>query len=588
MQARFPYLSLWLVFYLNSYEVGSNILNFHDAGGSAKRPKELELSTQRIPLEKMRRPTTPKAFDLSPLQSFEQTRSEDQEPKDADEELQLSKRPRPMEPLEEYHWHAEQHLLSKERPSIPGLTTSSSISATVRNDEFDKADRLLHGRKEALRADPLNQKETPALHSAFGNVASHSKHLTDSQPIKISSGESKATASQNRPHLESSSAQSFRGEITALATGREGKEIQTASHTVSPVEDLQVTAWSLFPGNEQVKEQYSCQTLDWTPLSIDENIALVSYILVHAFHAEIPHITLNHLKTMQNSHTIFVPFIYRLLTKPLTTHNWSRILVFWRVFWNGSAKHLEKTDLSTSELLGKFMWITDFISESTIPELFDNLESKLSHMQRQNLGFRLSNDEARIMRFLSDGRYDTKITSAQRKIICNLSKLSNEECVDRDSYSESAQQLVLERLESLTQTINSKLLGIRKELENIESSKLNSFFHTFEEVLLKKKEYNLDQAMRISGFSDSFQRKILGILQKRTSDEKKLLLYSSSEECLNTHDPFLIKQFDTEITKSHQGFNDQPDIIFLPQRIHNLIEKLKKVNAGFLHLGRIC
>jgi hypothetical protein len=533
----------------------------------------------------MRQSTTPiKAFDLFPLQSFEQTR-----PADGDEELQLSKRLRPMEPLEECHWNAEQHLISKERPSTPCLTISSSNSATVRNDEFDKADRLIHGRKEALRADLLNQKETPALHSAFGNVASHSKHLTNSQSIKILSDESKATTSQERPHPESPSAQSFRRGITALATGREGKEIQTASHTVSPVEDLQVTAWSLFPGNEQVKQQYSCQTLDWTPLSIDEDIAIVSYTLVHAFHAEIPHITLNHLKTMRNSHAIFVPFIYRLLTKPLTTHNWSRILVVWRIFWNGSAKDPEKTDLSTNELLRKFMWITDFISESTIPELFDNLEAKLSYMQQQNLGFRLSNDEARIMRFLSNGRSDTKITSAQRKIICDLSKLNKENCLDRDSYSESAQKLVLERLESLTQTINSKLLGIRKELENIDSSTINSFFHAFGEVLLNKKEYNLDQAMRISGFSDSFQHKILSILQKRTSDEKKLLLYSSSEECLNTHDPFLIKQFDTEITRNHQGFyNDQPDIIFLPQRIHNLIEKLKKLNTGSLHLGRIC
>jgi hypothetical protein len=44
MQARFrSSLSLLLVFYLNWYEVGSNILNFHDAGGSVKQPKELEV-----------------------------------------------------------------------------------------------------------------------------------------------------------------------------------------------------------------------------------------------------------------------------------------------------------------------------------------------------------------------------------------------------------------------------------------------------------------------------------------------------------------------------------------------------------------
>ncbi|OAV99533.1 hypothetical protein PTTG_25405 [Puccinia triticina 1-1 BBBD Race 1] len=145
--------------------------------------------------------------------------------------------------------------------------------------------------------------------------------------------------------------------------------------------------------SEQAKfwNKLSKRSLEWTPPTISEGAKLAAHFMAIHFQRALSNIPGSFvLEYLHQSNQILIPFAYRLLMKPLKTENWARILLVWRNLW------IEETDSiatrirrqSLGEVLKKFLWISNFICESTLPELFrTNLVSVINGNRQTDMDY---------------------------------------------------------------------------------------------------------------------------------------------------------------------------------------------------------
>ncbi|KAI9631640.1 hypothetical protein KEM48_014549 [Puccinia striiformis f. sp. tritici PST-130] len=88
------------------------------------------------------------------------------------------------------------------------------------------------------------------------------------------------------------------------------------------------------------------------------------------------------LVDMEEKYGIFIPFIYRLMTKSLSSQHWINILSVWKGLWDASIR-VTPRELSSIETLKLFLGISDLITELTIPQFFQrfNLRTKRRAMK---------------------------------------------------------------------------------------------------------------------------------------------------------------------------------------------------------------
>ncbi|WAQ89258.1 hypothetical protein PtA15_10A682 [Puccinia triticina] len=103
--------------------------------------------------------------------------------------------------------------------------------------------------------------------------------------------------------------------------GRE--EIIGSSTTAgSPTEDAsnsRTNAWSQGKGKKSLWEDYPFQLLDWVPSKIDQQAAVATHYMAKEFESALPEIPARAaILNMNTAHKIFLPFVYKLMMKPLT------------------------------------------------------------------------------------------------------------------------------------------------------------------------------------------------------------------------------------------------------------------------------
>lgn len=118
-------------------------------------------------------------------------------------------------------------------------------------------------------------------------------------------------------------------------------------------------------------QYYSHQTWFDAPHPLCPKAALLSMILAEYLLSKVPNKqTSDMLEMMHQSHKILLPFIYQLNQKSFLRQRWARISQLWENFWGCYGQSLGN---NPNEVLRRFVWISDYIYEITLPNLYQSL-----------------------------------------------------------------------------------------------------------------------------------------------------------------------------------------------------------------------
>ncbi|EFP82220.1 uncharacterized protein PGTG_07617 [Puccinia graminis f. sp. tritici CRL 75-36-700-3] len=322
-----------------------------------------------------------------------------------------------------------------------------------------------------------SQKRVSSIPAEQGHVPKHPRPINtrtvyDGYPEEFRADEEHASTLYLSPAL-STPTRPQKADLTAYSrpepsTSPRSTQEQEFASLQRQFENRNGIAWSHLTENRKIRECYSCQLLDWSPPVNDhEQVGLATQFLAIQFQHAISNFPwASELAAMHTSHSILIPFVYKLMRKPLTTEHWARILLVWRNLWHDPdelTRELEaNSKRSPDKFLSKFLWISDFISESTLPELFENNDRPVSRNKCKD-PFQLSTHESRMIKILSDGRSKLGHLKEIQKNALNSIKsiLKEESSYGSQKYNESTnlvhtRYLILERFKSQAQWINQK------------------------------------------------------------------------------------------------------------------------------------
>ncbi|POW03322.1 hypothetical protein PSTT_11170 [Puccinia striiformis] len=154
--------------------------------------------------------------------------------------------------------------------------------------------------------------------------------------------------------------------------------LKTTSETRILTDSPSREGWSTLAVNEYIKHYYSCQILDWNPpATINLRAALEAHAMAETLLNETPMSFAGlAIRQWHTSHMICIPFE-------------------WHDSGSTEPEH---------EMLNKFIWVCDVITQSTIPRLFENQAVTRTHSGANNPRFHLRNYASRIIKSVSDGR----------------------------------------------------------------------------------------------------------------------------------------------------------------------------------------
>ncbi|POW22842.1 hypothetical protein PSHT_00777, partial [Puccinia striiformis] len=505
-----------------------------------KRPSPPFL-TMNSPPQQIRQPT----LNLFPFDIPEKEKgAQDHIVYDEDEDLNRSKRLKLIDTQGEHRWVAQDPLTRRKQLSTP-----------LSHQTWKKA----------------NPNEPPALpphRTTFLGSTSH-------QP-----------APHDDSHLEANLAQLLPSGGGTLSAGRKRKERPSASPAVSPVRDLQISPWPHFPGIEEIRRHYPCQTLDWSPTEINPDLALVALSMVAEFRQATPNNSFRILHDHLDSHTVFLPFIYQLMVRPLTKNHWDQIKSVWRVFWDKLIEITPKPlrSLPPDQNLKHFLWISDFILTATIPRIFEKMDVELTSGSRKKRECLVTSNEARILKFLSDGRIPMKLSSFQRRTVYVIAMKAFQECRGNEQaldggLNEGRHALVLHRLQSTAQLITSKYSDILGTLRPTLRFAIPSFLNLCKQLNVEEKTIDIGSALQGFGFLDPLLYQIVEILRRTTKTYARRYdsATSSPEQIEEENDlkVMLIQLLDhaAPVSLWTADKNENPASSFLPQKIHDLLSR---------------
>ncbi|KAI7939885.1 hypothetical protein MJO28_013537 [Puccinia striiformis f. sp. tritici] len=493
-------------------------------------------------IEDTERPVSPKLLDLFPVNPVGWKNTRKRVPSDGADENNPAKRLRPMSTNEDYPWDM-------------GDTSDKGGPSTFYIEPW------------AVRL--FNQNTHPTRRQ---DSLSPQRHLKELEPTERSGRPTEEITPHMPPQLESPGLQlSEKGENAASPSGS-----HRGDPFISPVASFSIAAWPNIPEIELIRGHYSCQTLDWSvPSKFEEEFALVSYAMVYEFQDRIPEGSSSvHLRQLQNSHQIFIPFIYKLMMKPLRIEHWINILFVWKHLWRTSDGGPRRYMNSLDQTLTKFLWISDLIVESTIPQLFEKFKSKtIKKAGRAHQGISISTDQARVVKVLSDSRCGQgPLSIAQKESLSSLSNSIEEACCRRDqNLPTSIQTSVLERLKSIAQSITAAISTTLETANVIDEPTKYFFLGNLKDIYLRRKPYDPQWFGNV--YSNPFQQKLDGFIRKWRFDEHSMIIHH-----INYHPSFnltnrnLLREFDSFVLKNRRDFRNQSMPPYLPRRIHDFFK----------------
>ncbi|KAA1133708.1 hypothetical protein PGTUg99_031990 [Puccinia graminis f. sp. tritici] len=370
--------------------------------------------------------------------------------------------------------------------------------------------------------------------------------------------------------------------------------------TIVQVESLDAISW------EKISKRYSCQILAWNPSHIEVATALSAHAMVNEFLKKVLDLpSFDQLNQMHGSHMILIPFLYKLRMKPLTEHNWQQVIEVWRRLWRVSDLPefqpigFASTALSADHVLKKYLWISDFILESTIPQLYQDSQLKFvtssGKVVRKQTDFKLNTPVAKVIKYLSDGRSENTSSSIIRNLNPEIERIAvvlNREAIVWSYNVEDAERIrapwpngiqpaapligtVLSRLKSTAELINKPISHIVAGPRNIEPydwTIIQDFL--VKGLLYKHRLEDREIEIKLCSLPEPLQRQVQQIHHIAELDQAR---QASSSSRLETRDglplKYMIKLLDRELLSSFWAFSQQKpaqyeETNFLPQKIH--------------------
>ncbi|POV95168.1 hypothetical protein PSHT_15804 [Puccinia striiformis] len=352
----------------------------------------------------------------------------------------------------------------------------------------------------------------------------------------------------------------------------------------------------------EIRQRFSSQTLAWDPSAIDTRAALGAYAMAAEFQEQLPDLpVLKDLNQMQSSHMILIPFLYRLMLKPLNDNHWSQIIGLWHKLWRLSEYpeqqpiEFKSSASSYEEALKKFLWISDLIVESTIPKLYEDSRLKLVRASptrlRKKTEFKLHTPAAQIVKYLSDGRCQNTV-SIMRYLLPTMKKIVSRmktECIDlnRDLNSPTNQKQVLvsalDRLKDTAKLITAPITDIMAESQKIKEWSWTDMRELMIKGLITKDDNLKAETImnKISSLPGWIQARIIAILHearvnqaKPTPSLRAALRYGPLRGLLRGLPlEFLIKKFDEELSMPHELSIQHEETHLLPEQIHTFFDE---------------
>ncbi|KAI9629261.1 hypothetical protein KEM48_011110 [Puccinia striiformis f. sp. tritici PST-130] len=320
--------------------------------------------------------------------------------------------------------------------------------------------------------------------------------------------------------------------------------------TLPPPKSSRGPFWSHLPGNEFIREHYSCQILDWDPpKDIDQKAALAAHAMVielkNAVAAKAAGVYLN---ALHDSHMIYIPFVYKIMTKKLKAHH-----------------------------------------EASIPKLFERERLTFTKNRAVNYRFRFVNHEAKLVKLLSDGRVPLKRSNYQLTATAeylNLrfqpprNQLDSHYLEDIVAMEETKNSLIT-RLKSQAEVINRGILDILAVFPSDPRDWTNSPFRNYlKEVLVRKNRH--PQSLPLSGTNIPFtiQQKIAEIVYSVDPLQEQSLATPIKYHTRSDDYFAILGDFDLDLRSEKRA----PTL--LPKIIHDYFEtkfnKLEKVQQRIL------
>ncbi|EFP88199.2 uncharacterized protein PGTG_14283 [Puccinia graminis f. sp. tritici CRL 75-36-700-3] len=448
---------------------------------------------------------------------------------------------------------------------------------------------------ETMRGDLANPNPFLALHPSL-----HYLLGKNPRPTGFEHRAKGAIGQDAASHRESYPAQSY-FKVTNTRHAFEGvPKTPLVAPTIVQVESLNAISW------EKISKRYSCQILAWNPSHIEVATALSAHAMVNEFLKKVIDLPIfEQLNQMHGSHMILIPFLYKLRMKPLTEHNWQQVIEVWRRLWRVSDLPefqpigLASTALSADHVLKKYLWISDFILESTIPQLYQDSQLKFvtssGKVIRKQTDFKLNTPVAKVIKYLSDGRSENTSSSIIRNLNPEIERIAvvlNREAIVWSYNVEDAERIrapwpngiqpaapligtVLSRLKSTAELINKPISHIVAGPRNIEPydwTIIQDFL--VKGLLYKHRLEDREIEIKLCSLPEPLQRQVQQIHHIAELDQAR---QASSSSPLETSDglplKYMIVLLDRELLNSFWAFSQQKpaqyeETNFLPQKIH--------------------
>ncbi|KAA1082359.1 hypothetical protein PGTUg99_001119 [Puccinia graminis f. sp. tritici] len=447
---------------------------------------------------------------------------------------------------------------------------------------------------ETMQGDLANPNPFLALHPSLHYL------LGNPRPTGFEHRAKGAIGQDASSHRESDPAQPY-FKVTNTPHAFEGvQKTPLVAPTIVQVESLDAISW------EKISKRYSCQILAWNPSHIEVATALSAHAMVNEFLKKVIDLpSFEQLNQMHGSHMILIPFLYKLRMKPLTEHNWQQVIEVWRRLWRVSDLPefqpigLASTALSADHVLKKYLWISDFILESTIPQLYQDSQLKFvtssGKVIRKQTDFKLNTPVAKVIKYLSDGRSENTSSSIIRNLNPEIERIAvvlNREAIVWSYNVEDAERIrapwpngiqpaapligtVLSRLKSTAELINKPISHIVAGPRNIEPydwTIIQDFL--VKGLLYKHRLEDREIEIKLCSLPEPLQRQVQQIHHIAELDQAR---QASSSSPLETSDglplKYMIVLLDRELLNSFWAFSQQKpaqyeETNFLPQKIH--------------------
>ncbi|KAH9443991.1 hypothetical protein Pst134EA_031982 [Puccinia striiformis f. sp. tritici] len=422
-----------------------------------------EVHSLPTPLVYNNPPSSPETLCLFPLHPEGTMVNQKRVASTEDPGHNLSKR---LKPSQGYQGEAGTSLVMEGDPA----TMPSSSQRISTRSSYDQSGRHYVS---------WNDRTTPSLLTLPCIDSRNGREADKLGPARLNYGSKGLTSSDNFFQPKLSTDQFFsRGAEDSPASHQGENVLPVVRHAQSPrrKESTRIN----MPQIEHLRGYYSFQTLDWSPSQIFSDAALGAYSLAPKFKSLIGQRSWTDLLVdMEEKYGIFIPFIYRLMTKSLSSQHWINILSVWKGLWDASSR-VKPRELSSIETLKLFLGISDLITELTIPQFFE----------RYNTRTKRHAHETKILKALSAGHGEmnqsrwTGSFNYVAEILIKECLINPEINLEKSINQEAAHYLVLQKIKSISSAITANTVDILKSKDT--DPPFNAIVYTFQDALLGK------------------------------------------------------------------------------------------------------